>query len=283
MTITGSNNFPFNIVSTDSGSTNGPLVILDRTSATPASGDALGGVQFQGRDSANNVTNYGAMVATISDPTDGSEDSTIFISARTGGTLANEIIIGGGVALGAPTGGAKGFGTLNATAVYDDNVLLTCGPIELAKHGRVDLKKWDALVPDRHHPERTHDLLERREKKDGTGEEYVVVGKSTTPARVEKRQHHVMHQFQAMLDEGFDPRDPKSFVSRMMADGAVPGLMTEKEWGDMHAAGDKPDSGTMLSRTHLALDNLAVAFATAVQQIETLQKRLDALESARKK
>jgi hypothetical protein len=32
---------------------------------------------------------------------------------------------GGGVTVGSPTGGDKGAGTLNATAVYDDNVLLT--------------------------------------------------------------------------------------------------------------------------------------------------------------
>lgn len=32
---------------------------------------------------------------------------------------------GAGVLVGNPTGGDKGFGTLNATAVYDDNVLLT--------------------------------------------------------------------------------------------------------------------------------------------------------------
>lgn len=34
-------------------------------------------------------------------------------------------IQGGGVVVGAPTGGDKGTGTINATAVYDDNVLLT--------------------------------------------------------------------------------------------------------------------------------------------------------------
>jgi hypothetical protein len=80
-----------------------------------------------------------------------------------------------------------------------------------------------------------------------------------------------------MLDEGFDPRDPQNFVDRMLADGAVPGLMTEPEWRAMLAAGDKPDSGTIISRTHLALDNLAVAFAGAMRRIAALEASLAAI------
>jgi len=45
---------------------------------------------------------------------------------------------------GAPTGGAKGAGTINAVAVYDDNVLLTCYVLEQAIHGQIDLGFWDA-------------------------------------------------------------------------------------------------------------------------------------------
>jgi hypothetical protein len=63
----------------------------------------------------------------------------------------------------------------------------------------------------------------------------------------------------------------------MLADGAVPGLMTEPEWHAMIAAGDKPDSGTIISRTHLALDNLAVAFAGAMRRIAALEASLAAI------
>lgn len=42
-----------------------------------------------------------------------------------GGTAIMTFTAGGGVQVGSPTGGDKGAGTLNASAVYDDNVLLT--------------------------------------------------------------------------------------------------------------------------------------------------------------
>ena len=41
----------------------------------------------------------------------------------------------GGIQIGAPTGGDKGAGTLNATAVYDDNVLLTDWAFDLYYDG----------------------------------------------------------------------------------------------------------------------------------------------------
>lgn len=42
-----------------------------------------------------------------------------------GGAAVSRMYIGAGVVVGAPTGGDKGAGTLNAVAVYDDNTLLT--------------------------------------------------------------------------------------------------------------------------------------------------------------
>lgn len=46
-------------------------------------------------------------------------------SIATSATRRLTVAVDGGVTLGAPTGGSKGAGTLNASAVYDDNVLLT--------------------------------------------------------------------------------------------------------------------------------------------------------------
>lgn len=60
-------------------------------------------------------------------------------------------ISGGGVVIGSPTGGAKGAGTLNCTAAYDDNSLLTCYPIEAALDGTVDLALWDTRSPTGRH------------------------------------------------------------------------------------------------------------------------------------
>jgi hypothetical protein len=176
-----------------------------------------------------------------------------------------------GMILGAPTGSFKGVGTLNAQAVYDDNTLLTCGPLELMTSGKVDLDKWDALTPNREHPAEYEDVYEERE-----GEQVLVGQRLVREAYVEERRHEVMHRFAAMVEEGFDPRDPANFCARMRTDGAVPGLITETEWRGLLDRGEKLDAGTMLTRTFLALDNLAVAFANVVERVETLEGQRDA-------
>jgi len=51
-----------------------------------------------------------------------------------------------GFVVGAPTGGDKGAGTINASAVYDDNVILTCYVFDQAVDGNIDNSKWDAKV-----------------------------------------------------------------------------------------------------------------------------------------
>lgn len=62
----------------------------------------------------------------------------------------------GSLVVGAPTGGAKGVGTINAQAVYDDNTLLTDYVFDAEIDGDVDTRKWDDLVPDRGKEVRTH-------------------------------------------------------------------------------------------------------------------------------
>jgi hypothetical protein len=66
--------------------------------------------------------------------------------------------VGGGITSGAPTGGNKGAGTVNANALYDDNSLVSCYPLTAAIRrlaGETDPAKlvtvedWDAKVPDR--------------------------------------------------------------------------------------------------------------------------------------
>lgn len=127
-------------------------------------------------------------------------------------SLTNRMTVQAGLFMEGASGGDKGAGTINATAVYDDNVLLTCGPIELMREGKVDLGKWDKLAP-------------------------------------AGRRHEAMHGFAAMCAAGFDPRDPDNYCARMNADGAAPGLYTESEWADLAARGEKPDIGAALTRT----------------------------------
>lgn len=242
---------PLTISSSDSGAGIGAGANLDlfRDSASPEAADDMARIRFRGRNSAGADTQYAFLRAILSDPTAGSEDGAIAIHTRIGGAIAERFSFGAGLYAAAASGGDKGAGTINAVAVYDDNTLLTCGPLELMRDGKVDLAKWDAIAAD-----------------------------NAPSADAPPRRHAVMHSFAAMLAEGFDPRDPENYCARLRADGAVPGLFSEGEWRALAQAGDKPDVGTAMTRVFLALDNLAVAFDALVARHAALAARLDALD-----
>lgn len=242
--FTGANIFSgaFSIRTSNDGSGTGPTIDFDRISASPAANDGLARFRFLGRDSAAAQTTYAYIGGRIVDPTDGSEDGAIEMQTVVAGTLALRFTFGAGLYASGATGGDKGAGTINATAIYDDNVLLTCGPVELMREGGVDLEKWDALAANQD----------------------------------DSRKHEAMHHFANMMSDGFDPRDPSNCCARMRSDGAVPGLFTEAEWQSLQARGEKPDIGTATTRIFLALDNLAVAFDASMQRIAALEARLPA-------
>ena len=224
----------------EDGAGRGPLFNLTRTSASPAASDLIGGFEFDGHQADGAAVTYARLGAQIADPSTGAAYGRFNFETRNAGSMATRVYVAQGVVVGNPTGGDKGVGTVNATAVYDDNVLLTCAPVELLTSGRLDLGKWDALAP--------------------------------------QREHKAARYFAGMLAQGFDPRDPDSFVARMKADGAVPGLFTEAEWTATAAADGKPSVGDAFGRAQLAIDTLGVAFAGAMERIAALEARLAALE-----
>lgn len=81
--------------STDAGASMGPVLKLHRNSASPASNDAAGGIDFDGDDSAGNQTTYGRIYSVITDPADGSEDGVLAFSVMTAGALADELVLTG--------------------------------------------------------------------------------------------------------------------------------------------------------------------------------------------
>lgn len=88
-------------------------------------------------------------------------------------------------------------------------------------------------------------------------------------------------KFKKMLDEGFDPSDPRKFVDRMMADSAVPGLFTEAEHAKRHKEGGKKVSiGEARERMYLAIDNIGLALAGLVKENDELKARLEKLEAS---
>lgn len=275
VSLTAANVPAVRLLSTDAGNLVGPLLHMMRDSASPAVGDGLASIHYRGRDGAGNEELYCYIYAMIADPVSGSEDANLGFGTVVNGSLSDQLIISSGVVVGNPTGGARGAGSLNAQAVFDDNVLLTCMPVRFAQEGKIDLAYWDSLVPDRLVPAR----IEERRREVARAGEAGKDGETTAafervevePSRIETRSHPAARLFAAMVETGFDPRDPANFVARLRADRDVPGLMTEAEWQTMLARGEKPDMGSALTRTFLALDNLAVAFAGLLDRVVALE------------
>ena len=114
--------------------------------------DKGGRIGFMGQfNTAGTYTIFGAVGARKENATDGNTDGYLEFTTRSnagGENVAMKITSTGGVVVGSPTGGDKGAGTINATAVYDDNVLLTDAVWDLYYDGHVrdeDQARWGAL------------------------------------------------------------------------------------------------------------------------------------------
>ena len=112
---------------------------------------------------------------------------------RSGATISQVGFPSGGVVVGAPTGGSKGAGAVNAQAVYDDNALLSCYVFDQALDGVIDEKKWDDKVPDQIIPE-------EKDIDPETGEETVI-----SVEKRRKRSHAPMRKFKSRIGESYDP------------------------------------------------------------------------------
>lgn len=95
-----------------------------------ANGVNLGNIAF--KDSAGGIITDGATYAQITAGRVFSTQGSLTFSTRSSSALTTTMIMAdgnttvlGAMVVGSPTGGNKGAGTINAQAVYDDNVLLT--------------------------------------------------------------------------------------------------------------------------------------------------------------
>lgn len=75
------------MTSTDADAGLGPILTLDRDSATPAASDLIGQIIFRGEDSAGNDENYSDIYSQIIDPTSTSEDASLFIRTKIAGSM----------------------------------------------------------------------------------------------------------------------------------------------------------------------------------------------------
>lgn len=96
----------------------GPLMTLDRNSASPAASDVLGEVVFSGRDSGAGTQTYALLGAEIVDPVAATEDGRFLLQTVIAGALATRAYVGAGIYTASAVGGDKGANTINATTYY---------------------------------------------------------------------------------------------------------------------------------------------------------------------
>lgn len=118
------------LTSTDSGASAGPVLDLYRDSASPAINDILGNITFNGRDSAANKQEYGAIEAVVADPISASEDSSLDFYYQLAGARTL------GLSLGAGSGTGNWTPVLSATGSTfnqsNDGRYIKIGPLVIA-------------------------------------------------------------------------------------------------------------------------------------------------------
>ncbi len=88
-----------------------------------------------------------------------------------------------------------------------------------------------------------------------------------TPEKIEPRQHELAHRFKAMVEDGFDPRDPAAYIAKLRADQALSGMPTKAEWqhGGM-------GTGELLGRLWLATEMLAIVVLNMHDRLMLLEE-----------
>lgn len=100
-----------------------------------------------------------------------------------------------------------------------------------------------------------------------------------TPAQTIKRQHRTARIFKAMLDAGFDPRDPEQYFARMAADQALPGMPTRGD-GPLKWEHNSLSLGELASQKWLAMEMLAIVCNAMWLKLKDHEARIAALETA---
>lgn len=284
-----------------------PFVFVTERTDTHGSSAQIAAFQHYGRNASGAQTQMAAWGPVCESDTASSESGYLQFQTRRSGSQNERLRIGGGVYHPSASGGDKGDNTINFGAVYDDNSLLTCPALakEFLGSGKVDLDKWDAMVPDVVHPEAVYSvpLLEdvtsveeiyekqddgsyirrpvrksvRRQVIDlfpvydvlGNGIDAVEVPAVETvvvPSRKERRVHRTAHLFSRMIADGFDPRDPKAYIKKLRKDEALPGMPSQADWTHNSLC-----IGELHSRLWLAVEMLALVVLNHEDRITALE------------
>ena len=81
------------VESTESGDSTGPDIIFRRRSASPAAGDNLAGIFWQGNNSIGTITDYASLTSEIASPTNGAEGTNVFLTQKVAGANTTTLYI----------------------------------------------------------------------------------------------------------------------------------------------------------------------------------------------
>lgn len=73
-----------------------------------------------------------------------------------------------------------------------------------------------------------------------------------------------------MCDDGFDPRDPAKYISKLKADEALPGMPTKVEWAKR--GHNSISQSEIFMRKWLALEMLALVVINHESRISAIEK-----------
>ncbi len=93
---TADNNAQLTLASTDADSSSGAILEIQRDSASPADGDAIGQIKFTADNDAGQSTLYGTINGTLRDASDGTEDGQMQFSAMVNGSSTDFLRYGVG-------------------------------------------------------------------------------------------------------------------------------------------------------------------------------------------
>lgn len=112
-----------------------------------ASKDVLTNINFYATDGASNITTRRATIQAAKAGGGSNYGGALVFFTKGSASAGTDVsqagyigVGGGGLVWGNPTGGDKGPGTINASAVYDDGTLLTDWVFDLAYDGKSELK-----------------------------------------------------------------------------------------------------------------------------------------------
>ncbi len=211
--------------------------------------EILGRFNYWGKDSASVNELYAYFEIIMVDNTAGSEDASFAVTTIAGGSRSRRFEVRQGLFMQGASGGDKGAGTINATAVYDDNTLLTCYVFDQALDGTADLEKWDRKIPDRIFQEGDSGL---------------------ETERIEVRRHEPLRKFLSRIGAEHDPLTLDGYARHWKEKRHLTSMPNEATYDPVNAP---MAAGEWIQRLVETAEIQAVL-------IEQLNERVKALETA---